>query len=278
MRSLSWPFRGTRAFAAAGVFLLLSGPTRAFSSPVVSSPLSPPVSPPTLAERLASAPDPAKPASPARRSVAPEVLRSLALPGWGAWNAGHRDVGMGFLALEGAIWSTVAVSIGQGRLRRGSSEDTALLFAGINLDSHADRFRKYVSNFRSSEEYNRLVVAREAASLYYGDFEKYNQYIDEHSLQGADAWSWQSDEEWSRYRQLRRSSERAFQRARFAAGAAVVNRVAAAIVSARLSRKSPSTSAVSSTTDALALSHVEWSVEPGTGLGLVHRLAWVLHF
>jgi len=217
---------------------------------------------------------------PSHKKVLPDVLRSLALPGWGALHSGHRNVGFAFLAAEVALWTTVGVSVGQGRLRRGSSEDVANIYAGIDLDSHADNFRKLISNYRSSDEYNRLVVYREAAALYYGDYQRFNDYIDTHSLGGADAWNWDNEDQWERYRQLRRSSERAFQRARFAAAGALVNRVAAAIVSSRLSASPQATSSRAVEDGAVALGPVEWAVEPvgDAPLALRHRLSWVLHF
>lgn len=218
-------------------------------------------------------------AEPSHRKVLPDVLRSLALPGWGALHSGHRDIGLAFLAAEAALWTTVGVSVGQGRLRRGSSEDVAQVYAGIDLDAHDDSYRKLVSNFRSSDEYNQLVVYREAAALYYGDYQRFNDYIDTHSLSGANSWNWESDEQWEQYRKLRRASERAFQRARFAAAGALVNRVAAAIVSSRLSAPA-SPSAAASSDEAMALGPIEWSVEPvgGEALSFRHRLSWVLHF
>lgn len=230
--------------------------------------------------RLAQAPiatsaEGASGSAPARRPVA-AVLRSLALPGWGAWHEGHRDIGLGFVALEAAAWSVFGVSVGEGHLRRGSSEETAALYAGIDLTSHDDRFRKLVSGFRSSDEYNRLVIYRDAASLYYGDPENYNRYIEEHSLKGSDTWAWESDEQWERYRDLRRTSERAFQRARFAAAAALVNRVAAAVVASRLSRKAaPEVGAAEPPADH---GHLEWSVDPLGAQGIEHRLSWVHRF
>jgi hypothetical protein len=221
--------------------------------------------------------EPAGAAEEGRRGVAVAALRSAAVPGWGQWEQGRRGLGLGFMALETGLVATLAVSIGQGHLRRGNSEDVAERFAGMDLGAHDDRFRRLVSDFRSSDEYNLFVVYREAANLYYGDFENYNRYIEEHSLKGVDAWSWESDESWSRYRQLRRSSERAFQRARFAVAGMVVNRVASAIVAAALHRRSGG-AAVSDPAGGVSLAGVEWTVHPTQEPGFEHRLAWVHRF
>lgn len=211
-------------------------------------------------------------------TVAGGVWRSLAVPGWGQLDQGHRDLGLAFGAVEAGLITTLFVSIGQGHLRRGASEETASLFAGIDLDSRDDGYRRRVSDYRSSDEYNRLVVYRDAASLYYGDPVNYDRYIREHSLTGADAWSWESDEAWATYRQERRASERAFQHARFAAAGMLVNRVASAITAAAMARKSAGRQAATRRADAVALGGIEWSAVPTAGFGIEHRLAWVHRF
>jgi hypothetical protein len=206
------------------------------------------------------------------------ALRSLAVPGWGQVYQGHRDLGMAFGAVEAALITTLFVSIGQGHLRRGASEDTAELFAGIDLTARDDSYRRRVSDYRSSDEYNRLVVYRDAAALYYGDFENYNSYIEANSLTGDEAWSWESDESWGAYRQERRDSESAFQRARFAAAGMVVNRVASAITAAAMAKRHAGGQAAALGGDGLALGGLEWTVQPSGSLGIEHRLAWVRRF
>jgi hypothetical protein len=214
----------------------------------------------------------------AGQGVSGGALRSLAVPGWGQVYQGHRDLGMAFGAVEAALITTLFVSIGQGHLRRGASEDTAELFAGIDLTARDDSYRRRVSDYRSSDEYNRLVVYRDAAALYYGDFENYNSYIEANSLTGDEAWSWESDESWGAYRQERRDSESAFQRARFAAAGMVVNRVASAITAAAMAKRHAGGQAAALGGDGLALGGLEWTVQPSGSLGIEHRLAWVRRF
>jgi len=212
-------------------------------------------------------------------SVLPNVARSLVIPGWGALHAGYRNVGLAFIVADAALWATVAVSSGQGSMRIHSSFDTAELYAGIDLRSRDDDFRKLVSNYSSSDEYNRLVVMREAASLYYGDFASYEAYIDRHSLKGADTWNWTDPSQWDTYRALRKTSERAYQRARFAVAGLIVNRFAAAIVSSRLTPKSAKVSMHSATTgEGLAVGPVEWTIASSADrpLDFHHRLSWVI--
>jgi len=208
-----------------------------------------------------------------------DVGRSLVLPGWGALHQGHRNVGLAFLVVEAGLWTTVAVSSGQGSMRRASFEETAQLYAGIDLKSHDDNFGKLVSNYQSSDEYNRLVVMRDAASLYYGDFGSYTAYIDRHELKGSDTWNWQDQTQWAAYQDLRRSSERAYQTARFAAAGLIVNRIVAAIVASRMS-PAPEKVAIheASSGEGFAVGPVEWTIAstPQRPLDFRQRLAWVI--
>jgi hypothetical protein len=210
--------------------------------------------------------------------VAAGAWRSLVVPGWGQVYQGHRDLGLAFGTLEAALITTLFVSVGQGHLRRGASEETAALFAGIDVAGRDDTYRRRVSDYHSSDEYNRLVIYRDAAYLYYGDPVKYDLYIQEHALTGEDAWVWESDEAWAAYRQQRRASESAFQRARFAVAGMVVNRVASAITAAAMARKHPGGRAAAADGDGVALCGFEWSVQPAADFGIEHRLAWVHRF
>jgi len=232
----------------------------------------------TAALLAATPPEAAAPAAAdPGASVAGGALRSLAVPGWGQVYQGHRDLGLVFGVIEAALVTTLFVSIGQGHLRRGSSEETAELFAGIDLTAHDDSYRKYVSDYRSSDEYNRLVVYRDAAALYYGDPENYDRYIQENSLGGSDAWAWEDDGSWETYKEQRRSSDRAFQSARFAAAGMVVNRAASAITAAAMARKRKAGTKAAAR-DGVSLGGFEWTVAPTANLGFEHRLAWVRRF
>jgi hypothetical protein len=208
-----------------------------------------------------------------------DVGRSLVLPGWGALHQGHRNTGLAFLVVEAGLWTTVAVSAGQGSLRHESSLETAQLYAGIDLKSHDDNFGKLVSNYQSSDEYNRLVVMRDAAALYYGDFGSYTAYIDRHSLKGADTWNWQDPTQWAAYQDSRRSSERAYQTARFAAAGLIVNRITAAIVASRMSPAKEKVALREATSgEGFAVGPVEWTIAatPERPLDFRQRLAWVI--
>src|SRR5262249_30940106 len=99
-------------------------------------------------------------------------------------------------------------------------------------------FRRIVGIYPSSDEYNRLVVYRDAANLYLSDPSHYDTagyraYIAAHSLSGADTWSWDSFQSFERYVEQRKQTRRATLRANAMLGLAMANRLVSAIHAAR---------------------------------------------
>lgn len=167
------------------------------------------------------------------------LLQSLTVPGWGQATAGAKGSSKAFLVAEAGVWGSFTAFRIQQAMRRQSYEKTARLFAGIDLDDRDDEFRRIIGNFLSSEDYNRLVVRRDAANQFYGDPAAYDAYIREHELHGADAWNWESPEAFLRYIDQRKDTQRAGLRANTALALAVANRIISAIHAARVSRPAP---------------------------------------
>ena len=166
------------------------------------------------------------------------LLRSLTLPGWGQATIGHRKSALGFGLTETAIWGTFAAFRIQVAMREDAFVRTARIQAGIDLGGRDEEWRRIVGGFSSSDEYNRLVVAWDAARLYLSDpaaldYGSYYAYIEAHKLRGADTWSWSSAEAQGRYRALRKDSQRAARRANTTLAVAVVNRIVSALQAAR---------------------------------------------
>ena len=169
--------------------------------------------------------------SPERAAV---LLRSLTVPGWGQLTTGHRTAATVFGIAEAGVWTTYSAFRIQSQLRHDAYFRTAKVRAGIDLKGRDEEFLRIVGAFSSSDEYNQLVVARDAANLYYNDPIAFQQYFDAHSLKGADLWTWPSDEALLRYRGQRKDSQRAALRANAALAMAIVNRLFSAIHAARL--------------------------------------------
>lgn len=167
------------------------------------------------------------------------LLRSLTVPGWGQASLGHRGSARTFLVAELGVWSAFTAFRVQQMQRTESYLRTAQLEAGIDLKGRDDEFRRIVGAFASSEEYNLLVVARDAANLYLADennrdLEGYRRYIAEHSLSGDLSWSWSSESAFRRYGGQRKFAQKAGLRANAALGFAIANRLLSALHAARL--------------------------------------------
>jgi hypothetical protein len=167
------------------------------------------------------------------------LLRSLTVPGWGQATAGRHTAATVFGLAEIGVWTSFTAFRIQSQLRRDTYERTAELFAGVDLSGRDEDFRRTVGSYLSSDEYNQLVVFREAANLYYNDPVAYRQYIAEHSIGGANTWSWDSDESLLRYRAQRKDAQRAGIRANTVLACAVVNRLLSMVHAARIPTHAP---------------------------------------
>ena len=162
------------------------------------------------------------------------LLRSLTMPGWAQASSGHRKSAMAFALAEVGVWTSFSAFRIQSHLRKQTSERTAQLFAGVDLSGRDEEYRRIVGSYISSDEYNQLVVYRDAANLYYDDPVAYRAYIAGHLVAQADMWSWNSDESLLRYRAQRKDAQRASIRANTALACAVVNRLFSMVHAARI--------------------------------------------
>jgi hypothetical protein len=169
--------------------------------------------------------------SPQRAQI---LLRSLTVPGWGQATLGHNGAAKVFILVETGIWASFVAFHIQEAMRTDSYELAARLNAGIDLSGRDEEFRRIVGGFLSSDDYNRLVVYRDAANLYYEDPVKYREYIAEHELKGADTWHWSSVDALLQYRSQRKNAQQAAQRANTAVALAIANRLVSALHAARI--------------------------------------------
>ena len=161
------------------------------------------------------------------------ILRSLTVPGWGQAQMGHRTAAMVFGLVEAGIWTSFVAFRVQQEMRVESYESTALLYAGVDLTGRDEEYRRIVGYYPSSDEYNRLVVRRDAANLYYDNPDAYWAYIAENELKGDDAWAWDSEQSYLRYQEQRKLTNKAGLRANAMLGLAIANRLVSALHAAR---------------------------------------------
>ena len=174
------------------------------------------------------------------------LLRSITVPGWGQATLGHRTAGTVFGIIESGVWGSFLAFRIQEHLRRESSTRTARIYAGIDLAGRDEEMRRLVGAFASSDEYNLLVVSRDAANLYYDEPDRYRDYIAQHSLGGSNAWSWRDPSSFFRYQAQRKDAQRAALRANTALAAAVGNRILSVLHVARVANHTPAAGAARS--------------------------------
>ncbi len=205
------------------------------------------VSPAAIANLLAEPTENPEPSSKTGRGDAGErealtgerariLLQSVTVPGWGHATMGRKTPAAIFAVLETAIWGSFLAFEVQQHLRVQSYELQAEIFAGIDLDDRDEDYRRLVGLYPSSEDYNRLVVRRDAANLYYDEPEAYRAYIEANEIRGTNAWNWASEESYLRYQELRRQAQKAGLRANSALGFAIANRLVSAILAVRDAR------------------------------------------
>ena len=166
------------------------------------------------------------------------LLRSLTVPGWGQATLGLNGSAKVFMVIEAGIWGSYIGFRVQEAQRTDSYLRTARLSAGIDLSHEDDEFRRIVGAFASSEEYNLLVVTRDAANIYladpdHQDLAGYRAYIEQHSLKGDMAWQWSDESAFDRYSSQRKSAQKAGLRSNTALALAVANRLVSALHAAR---------------------------------------------
>ncbi len=189
-----------------------------------------------------------RPERPAGMALGPErariLLRSLTVPGWGQATMGHRRSAGVFAVAEAGIWGAFTAFRIQESMRTQNYKRTAQIGAGINLSDRDEEFLRIVGAFASSDEYNLLVVSRDAANLYLADpyapdMVGYRQYIADNSLAGSNAWAWDDIDSFLRYGAQRQDTQRAALRANTALGLAIANRIVSALHAMRVAGQPP---------------------------------------
>lgn len=169
------------------------------------------------------------------------ILQSLTVPGWGQATAGRKTAATVFGLVEAGIWASFTAFRVQQHLRELSYVNTAEIYAGIDIADRDEEFRRIVGSFPSSDDYNQLVVYRDAANLFmlpgHEDPAAYRAYIDAHELKGQDTWAWASEATYVRYQDERKFTQRAGQRANTALAVAMANRLLSAIHAARIGKR-----------------------------------------
>ena len=172
-------------------------------------------------EQQAVTPTPAAPGLPPERELKWALLLSAALPGAGEYYAGHTNRALVFGTVEAGIWISYATFKVQEDLRRDSAIDYAAAVAGA-LPNGDDDYYAAVGQFLRSDgpgQWNEFVRRRERDT---------NEDVGREYL-GDDGWAWPSEDQFVRYRDMRKSQLEAEDAATNMLAVAIVNRIASMV-------------------------------------------------
>lgn len=169
---------------------------------------------------------------PPKKSIPKAMMYSIMVPGWGDFYAGNKGTGKVLMGVEIGIWLGYFGFEYYGNIQKRNY----ILYAHENAETNFSRkeedYYDAVEVYRTSEDYN-TYIREEARDLYPDSPEMQNKYVQEHGYFGKDAWEWKQDDIFMRYRKLRISTRKTFQRALFMTGFAILNRFCAAVTSSR---------------------------------------------
>jgi hypothetical protein len=169
---------------------------------------------------------------PGRKSMPKAMMYSLMVPGLGDFYAGNRGTGKLLLGTEIAIWMGYLGFQYYGNIQKDSYMLFAHENAGSNIHREDELYYDAVEVYRSSDEYNTYVY-EDARLLYPNNPDQQNTYVQENGFFGSNTWEWTQDTPFREYRKMRITTRETYQRAVFMTGFAILNRLVAAVTSAR---------------------------------------------
>jgi hypothetical protein len=157
-------------------------------------------------------------------SSAKAFLLSLVLPGAGEFYAGSKKSGLIFLSAEIALWSGCGAFRTYGDWKKEDYRLYAAGHAGVDLSAKDHAYFVDIENYSDLQDFNDAKLRqRDLRGMYPED--------------GAYSWSWDSDESRMRFKSLRLSSDRAYNRSFIVIGVIVVNHIISGIDAVRVAKK-----------------------------------------
>ncbi|HVP37968.1 MAG TPA: hypothetical protein VMS93_02175 [Candidatus Saccharimonadales bacterium] len=170
-------------------------------------------------------------ADPTRGQAA---LMSLLVPGLGQYRLGDHRMATVFGGVEVGGWAAYVTFRHEVNLRHDSQVLYAKIHARVDVSGQGDTYERDVGSFISSDEYNRSVALFNAEALYGGEPDPAQRvrliqdYVQQHSYTGSQAWRWDSNDSRIDYLKLLKSGLSANRNGNFALGVLVANHLLAA--------------------------------------------------
>lgn len=176
------------------------------------------------------------------------VIASGVLPGSGEWMLGNRSKAEVFFWIDGILWFIWGTAYWYGSVQNNNAKLFAASFAGAPFDQDANYYA-ILEDYDNSDKYNEIIL-RKARQLYPdtlpGAFEKRQEYLKKYGYFGDDVWNWEPDsarfgryQNGASYCEIRRSARVALQRASFAMGSLILNRIVSAIDALFFTKEKP---------------------------------------
>ncbi len=153
-----------------------------------------------------------------QKSLVLAAVLSFILPGLGELYAERFEIGQYFLAADVALILGVTTLSVYGHIQRADYQTYARLYANVSGDK-SEEFWRDIADWQSREAFNESRLRRRQYSAVY---------------ERTDDWQWQSNAHRLRYREIRISSETAFQASYYVIAAMGINRLLSAINAVRL--------------------------------------------
>lgn len=149
------------------------------------------------------------------KSVALAALYSFLLPGMGELYVGNYSSGKYFTLIEGLLWITLVGFDRYGTWVQNDARNFAAQHAGVSISGKTDRYFVDIGDYQSIIDYNEEMLRNR---------QPYKMYDIESAM-----WNWDNKSNRLYYRDLRISSDQAFNNVSFVAAAIGINHLVSAI-------------------------------------------------
>lgn len=172
-----------------------------------------------------------------QKSIRKAIVFSALVPGLGEIYTQNYNKAAVFLTIEAATIFTYFRLKDERGWALNSYKQFAFSIAGTPKDSK-DWYYQILQDYRSSAVYNESIIrdARNFYLIYKNDPAAYEDYLNNYLVPEDQAWDWETEKNWFKFRSLRHDKQNMEIYMRFAFAAAIVNRFVS-LVDAAISAK-----------------------------------------
>ena len=172
------------------------------------------------------------------QSILKNIALSAVIPGLGELKTNNYTKTGIFFTTEIGIWFSYFRFKEEMKWSENSYQQFAFSKTQIPVNSSDDYYQN-LQDYRSSDVYNENVelYARNVFLLYYNDPDGYEEFLNNNLIPDNEAWDWETDKNWNKYKQLRRKKQDYEIYTKFAFASIILNRVISVIDTAFSTKK-----------------------------------------